>query len=322
MDLKITNPKNIEQAEDYLEKVFNNCQYILNEDLKKVENQSPIYTDFKMDLNKKLQAKENMNDNTRKIEFSFEIFRKIDAFYIHMFSENNVDYYKMTSYDQEYNQEKADFYQRLLTEISVSFLMFHEFGHIYNGHLLYMQNEPMNDTIHKLFEWHADDFATTRIVAVYAYPENIKVLNNIVKKSCILSLEHMLILIIHATTVAISILDIGKNNRGISEKYIPYRQRLLYIVNNEIATFNVLNNIDKKVIMDYEVFELIKAFENQVNNFLNITTGNNEWNIGNNLDELSKKNVEEVYKLEEYYIENIKTSLMKYSRFDPLKKIY
>lgn len=88
-----------------------------------------------------------------------------------------------------------------------------------------------------------------------------------------------------------------------------------------IAAFNELNNINEKVIMDQETFELIKEFENIVNDFLNKTSGSNEWSIGNNLDELSKKNVEEVYKLKEYYIENIKTSLIKYSRFDPLKII-
>lgn len=291
-----------------------------------MKGKQPIFTKFEISFNDELNSYENEKFDTRKIVFSINIFKRLEAFYTHVFNERNENYYRAISYDNEFNKEKANFYKNLLLEISIKFLLFHELGHIYNGHLLYKQNEKTNDEIHKLFEWNADDFATTRIIAMYAHPRVIQQLNDVLKEDCIINLNHMLILIIEATMISISLMNIGKKDRKEDKKHIHLRQRLIYILNNEIVAFNEFNYninkyIDYKVDTSDEILMLAIKVENLVNDFLNKVTNSTDWSIQNNMEELSMDKLEEVYQLKEFYMKNIKNILKKYSRFDPVRII-
>lgn len=326
MNFKIKNSMDLEKSEALLEKNFKKCERTLNKDLQEIKGKQPILTTFEIGLNEELMAEETEKSDTRKITFSIKIFKRLEAFYTHAFNEKNENYYKSISTDNKFNQEKADFYKNLLLEMSINFLLLHEFGHIYNGHLLYKENENMNDAIHKVFEWNADDFATTRMIAMYAHPKVTQQLNDILNEDCIRSLAHMLFLIIQATAIGISIMNVGKKNRKEDNKHIHLRQRLIYILNNEIAVFNELNYnknkyVKHKIDFSDEMIMLVLKVENLVNNVLNKFTDSTDWSIHNNMEELSIDKLEEVYQLNLYYTDKIQNKLKKYARFDPVQFI-
>ena len=89
-NFRILNPTELEKIEDLLKEYFSSCNlYILNilERDRKVVDLKEIF--FEVDL-KKTNATEK--DKIAKICFSLEFFRKIEAYYNHMFDEKNKEY--------------------------------------------------------------------------------------------------------------------------------------------------------------------------------------------------------------------------------------
>lgn len=105
--------------------------------------------------------------------------------------------YHIISYDN--NEKKRGFYAELLTIIMLDILLYHEIGHIVNGHIDYIKNKEKklnitNDLPYafsyigkkarpfiaseewQALEWNSDDFSASRIVEKYLSDDTIKTL--------------------------------------------------------------------------------------------------------------------------------------------------
>lgn len=318
---KLINGMDFDKMESILKRNFNTCKEILNSNLVNILKQKPLDIDFKLSLNNKLEVVENSIKDTREIEFSPKVTKQLEAFYTHILNKENENYYRSITNGDEYNEEKANKYRSLLFEISIRFLMLHEFGHIYNGHLLFLSNEKIEDEevnmTRKVFEWNADDFATTQIVAMYCSEETVQSLNKELG-GFIINLDHIFLLLIEATVISISMMNLGLKNRQRDNEHIELRQRLVHVLNNEVSVFNRLNK--KEMSVSNEFLLLAIKIENLVNDFLNKVESSGQWDIKNNLNELSEESLNEIKKIEEYYIKNIQHLLKKYSRYEALMK--
>ncbi|WP_258876748.1 hypothetical protein [Fusobacterium polymorphum] len=249
-------------------------------------------------------------------------FRRIEAYYTHLFDKKNEKFYKMISLQENYEKSKANILMNFMIEISCKFLIFHELGHIYNGHLLFLENEQYTDEDLKILEWNADDFATTKILELRAHPNTVIFLNNLVKESIILSLEHLGLIIFKAIAIVLNLSNIGYKERREEKKHIPRRLRLPIVIINLIKIFDYLNYEKNKFcsekLSDIKDDIIKKCFHEEIpiNNFLNDCFNSEKWNQENNLEELNIKNIENTLKIEEKYKKEIEEKLKKYTRMD------
>ena len=228
----------------------------------------------------------------------------------------------MISLQENYEKSKANILMNFMIEISCKFLIFHELGHIYNGHLLFLENEQYTDEDLKILEWNADDFATTKILELRAHPNTVIFLNNLVKESIILSLEHLGLIIFKAIAIVLNLSNIGYKERREEKKHIPRRLRLPIVITNLIKIFDYLNYEKNKFcsekLSDIKDDIIKKCFHEEIpiNNFLNDCFNSEKWNQENNLEELNIKNIENTLKIEEKYKKEIEEKLKKYTRMD------
>ena len=319
-DFKILNPIELEKVEDFLNKCFSHCNlYILNilkREKKEIDLKNII---FKIHLEKTNATEKN---NIGKVNFSLNFFRRIEAYYTHLFDEKNEKFYKIISHQENYEKSKANIFMNFMIEISCKFLIFHELGHIYNGHLLFLENEQYTDEDLKILEWNADDFATTKILELRAHPNTVIFINDLVKESIILSLEHLGVIIFKAIAIVLSLSDIGYKERKEEKKHIPRRLRLPIVIINLIKIFDYLN-YEKNKFCSYKLSDIeddiIKTCfheEIPINNFLNNCFNSKKWNQENNLEELNLENIKKVLKIEEKYKKEIEKKLKRYTRMD------
>ncbi|MCY7007171.1 hypothetical protein OCK72_00735 [Fusobacterium simiae] len=323
-DFKILNPIELEKVEDFLKECFSSCNlYILNilkRERKEIDLKNII---FEVDLEK---TNITEKDKIAEIYFSLEFFRKIEAYYTHMFDEKNKEFYKAISLQKNYDKNKANIFMNFMLEISCKFLIFHELGHVYNGHLSFLENEEYTDEDLKMLEWNADDFAATKILEMCAHPNIVTLINNLVKENIVLSLEHLGLLIFKAIAIVFCLSDIGYKERKEEKKHIPGRLRFFIVIINLIKIFDYLNyeknkfckcklfNTCNNIIND--IMDLCFHEEVPVNNFLNDCFDSKEWNQENNLEELNVENIKKTLKIEEKYKKESEKKLKKYTRMD------
>lgn len=319
-NFRILNPTELEKIEDLLKEYFSSCNlYILNilERERKVVDLKEIF--FEVDL-KKTNATEK--DKIAKICFSLEFFRKIEAYYNHMFDEKNKEFYKVVSLQKNYDKNKANIFMNFMLEISCKFLIFHELGHIYNGHLSFLENEEYTDEDLKMLEWNADDFAATKILEMCAHPNTVALINDLVKENIILSLEHLGLLVFRAIAIVLCLSNIGYKERKEEKKHIPRRLRLPIVITNLIKIFDYLNYEKNKFCkcklsnIHNDIMNTCLHEEVPVNNFLNDCFDSKEWNQENNLEELNIENIEKTLKIEEKYKKESEEKLKKYTKMD------
>lgn len=319
-NFKMLNPIELEKVEDFLKKCFSSCNlYILNI-LKREKKAIDLKNiTFEVDL-KKTNVTEK--DKIAEICFSLEFFRKIEAYYTHMFDEKNEEFYKVISSQEIYEKNKVNIFLNFMIEISCTFLVFHELGHIYNGHLLFLENESHTDEDFKMLEWNADDFAATKILEMYAHPNTVIFINDLVKENVILSLEHLGIIIFRAIAIILCLSDIGFRERKEEKRHIPRRLRLPIVITNLIKIFDYLN-YEKNKFCKYklssihnDIMDVCFHEEVPVNNFLNDCFDSKEWNQKNNLEEFNVKNIKKTLRIEEKYKKESEKKLKRYSRME------
>lgn len=208
--------------------------------------QESINANIKFQYSEKINAKaiETKNGNiTIKITLGF--FRELEAFYKTVFYKENQVFYKSVSAESTFDESRSIFYLDLMLKLSLSVFILHEYGHIYNGHLLYLINTNKSNTAkmttndcattspdyidyitYQSMEWNADDFASTRLVAIYTHDDKITLLisNN---KNYIKSKEHMLFIIMFSSYIAFSLMRLGEEKKHDSnydfrlKKHLP-----------------------------------------------------------------------------------------------------
>lgn len=230
-------------------------------------------------------------------------------------------------------KEISEEYYPLMLIISLKCVIFHELGHIVNGHVDYIKDK--NENSMKLFEavdkeevmskklgnidskiwqaieWNADDFGATNIIGQTTYRDNIE-------KSVIKNSEHGLWLTFIAQVVVYSLMYMGLEGRDGLEykekKHLPLRFRLesirktmalAYKKFNGKLTQEIPDNIYNMVFSRIEEW-VILFMKEEYNPNINIS-------IENNKDTLDFNHREYYKEVESYYLNHLPNELKKYT---------
>lgn len=136
----------------------------------------------------RINAKSTVSSGQYKIILNVGAYVAINNYYKDRLLGANKPYYQKITGEKEYNSELAEYYFKLMRDISLLTLIYHECGHIYSGHLDYIAaNKPTTDGSaslnadnvseltfapirHQAMEWNADDFSATRVIETFFAP--------------------------------------------------------------------------------------------------------------------------------------------------------
>lgn len=243
--------------------------------------------------------------------------------------------YPIVSYDN--NENKRGFYAELLTAIMLDILLYHEIGHIVNGHIDYIKDKEKefniaNDLPYafsyvgkkarpfispeewQALEWNADDFSASRIVEKYLSSDTIKTLE-------LHGPQQSMALVVSAYTALYTLMEMGVRCENAEEyksfEHLPKRIRLekslesIYEYVNNIKSYRI-GKESKKYLEDYK-----KIFEKWTELFLKTYFSDYDFiqvDVNNNLEELNEEHRKYYRRVENYYLMNLPSILDKYSK--------
>lgn len=243
--------------------------------------------------------------------------------------------YSFISYDN--NENKRGFYAELLTTIMLDILLYHEIGHIVNGHIDYIKDKEKecgitNDLPYafsyvgkkarpfispeewQALEWNADDFSASRIVEKYLNSDTIKNLE-------LYGAKQSMALIVGAYTALYTLMEMGVRCENAEEyksfEHLPKRIRLekslesIYYYINIIKSYRI-GEKSKRYLENYK-----KIFEKWTGMFLKTYFLDYDFiqiDMDNNLEELDEEHRKYYKRVENYYLMNLPSILDKYSK--------
>ena len=243
--------------------------------------------------------------------------------------------YDIISYDG--NENKRGFYAELLTAIMLDILLYHEIGHIMNGHIDYIKDKEkeMNITNElpyafsymgkkarpfisaeewQALEWNADDFSASRIVEKYLSDDTIKTLE-------LRGMQQAVALIVSAYTSLYTLMEMGVRCENAEEyksfEHLPKRIRLekslecIYDYFNNTKSFRI--GKESKEYLEY--YKMI--FEKWTGLFLKTYFLDYDFikiDENNNLEELDDEHREYYKRVDNYYLMKLPSILDKYAK--------
>ncbi|MBE5991913.1 MAG: hypothetical protein E7247_05895 [Paenibacillaceae bacterium] len=344
----------IEKAEEHLKLIFRGCLGYINNDLK-IEKKLDIK--FQTDIEeKKIFAKAEKKENGEyKVTVSLAAYNIIHDYYKQMLVIEG--FYNIITLRDKFEEKIASQYLYILIEMTLRTIIFHELGHIFNGHIDYikfkideyykvhtvennvkyvaefLENSKISRSYlepidWQALEWNADDFAITRLIGQYTYIDNI---DGIIIKS----IEHAFYLI---TAVVVSMyclmeMNIVKNNKAMDEykleEHLPKRFRLQnYIKVAELATkhFNRISLF--RDFNERQQFEqVIIRFEEWYVLYTKIKSGElkegggldeTDTTVENNREQLDGVHISYYSMVNQYYLQKLPQELKNFTYF----KIY
>ena len=217
-----------EKMEHHVLELMDLCHAHLNYILKGFADKE-IVISHKFSLDTSVNAGSSLQDGCYSISLNNGAYVAVQKFYQEKFLYGDKGYYFSISKDSEFIEDKAKFYVQLMMDITLMTFMFHEYGHIYNGHLDYIAHEKINSNVqtmcvtlnsdeiseqtlsvrrHQALEWNADDFSATRIIEIIFQNSNFKKRYNDVFS---LSIQEVFWIVANATLVSYSLLGSNKN---------------------------------------------------------------------------------------------------------------
>lgn len=192
-------------AEKNMTDIFNGCLGYLNANLKVAKN-IELDIEFYMETEKQnIYAKAGKREDGRYIvTVSMATYSIVEAYYTEMLRLKG--FYMGLTNEKDYDIKIVDQYSIALIDMTIRTIIYHELGHIFNGHIDYIQfkideykrTHPDKKNINyvaeylencktarpyleamdwQALEWNADDFAITRLIAQFTHKENME-LNN------------------------------------------------------------------------------------------------------------------------------------------------
>ena len=331
----MNNEKFEEFCKGCIESSIENCDSLLYQFKK-----NKIDIEFVIESNKmSIGGSSCFKDDKYKIHINYGVFRKIHDIYDVLLHKNNEQFYKTVALEKEFDDKKAAYYMRLLMEISSKIIIFHELGHIFNGHLKYKyfevdnrnslemymlseKNKSFPPIFSQALELNADAFAATRTLGIFTFDENISYYNEecpeLIKEK-----SHMYLLFFIASVILFSEMGIAntRNNKQLHQlNYLPLRTRLDTLIRNSLAAYFGLNKEEKA---DSHIFtieflrEVIGNIESYVNLY-HIAHGlpETEYNINNNSEELDETHLKHADYLLNYWTVEVRPKLINYAHFE------
>ncbi|WP_068505826.1 hypothetical protein [Paenibacillus kribbensis] len=196
-----------------------------------------------------------------KLNIRSEVFEKTFRILNTLLYEKNINFYTIVSGgDQKYDLKKANLYLDLMHSISYRLIIYHELGHIFNGHLDYYHSRSISPRNLSLFmdsrknqlpslesqvlEMDADAFAATRLIGQFTYNPNINSINK-AAPALLKSQIHAFLLVIISSCITFSIMGLGYKRDQVNyleSKYLPLRTRQDYYVRCALNAYKMFNN--------------------------------------------------------------------------------
>lgn len=340
---KILMTFELEKVEEYTLPLFENLLKYVNTDVYTYSGQTldisyqvgffdddriAAYADVVSGVNKQYKVKVNMAS-------WFVIYSYCHCVVIQQ------EFYKMMTFGENYDENKASHMADWLTAIMFSTLIFHEIGHICNGHIDYIKKKeeeyldknPDSKIIEKnqfsfegkkarpfispemwqSLEWNADDFSVTRLVGLYTHENNID-------KSLMKGKEHSFSYLVVGIISLFSLMEMGYL-KEIAEVYtekehLPKRIRVEKCIESLVGSYKMLN----KESLSMDVAQIKKVFIPQIEHiselfmqtyFIGYDAIN--LNINNNSEELDEEHMNYYNKVDECYSINLHSELKEYS---------
>lgn len=243
--------------------------------------------------------------------------------------------YPLISYDNDEN--KKGFYADLLTVMMLDILLYHEIGHIVNGHIDYIKDREKESNITSILphafsyigkkarpfikpeewqalEWNADDFSASRIVEKYLDDDTMKNLG-------LQGPQQAVALVVSAYTALYTLMEMGVRCENADEyksfEHLPKRIRLEKSLGSIYDYFNCLKSYrigeESKKFLEYYK----KIFEKWTGLFLKTYFWDYDFiqmNENNNLDELDDEHRMYYKRVENYYLMNLPLILDRYAK--------
>lgn len=235
------------------------------------------------------------------------------------------------------SEDKRGFYAELLTAIMLDILLYHEIGHIVNGHIDYIKDrEKESNIINDLpyafsyvgkkarpfispeewqaLEWNADDFSASRIVEKYLSSDTIEKLR-------LQGPQQAVAIIVSSYTALYTLMEMGVRCENAEEyksfEHLPKRIRLEKSLASVYDYFNSFKSyrIGKESKEYLEYYK--KIFERWTGLFLKNYFLDYDFiqiDENNNLEELDDEHREYYKRVENYYLMNLPLILDKYAK--------
>ena len=237
------------EMEAHAKKLMDYCKKHMNSILKDYRG-SELNIETEFSLNTTINAKSVLKDGQYKAILNNGAYVAVFRFYETKFLEGDdkTFYYKLTK-NKEYNKITAKYYFDLMLDITLLAFIFHEYGHIYNGHLDYLTFEGYsrnngNSSVslnadgehpsvlfpirHQALEWNADDFSATRVIESmfgYHYWKWFERENE-------LSFLQLFWVVVNAMTVSFCLMGSKKETASLQNSlHLPPRFRALSFIN-------------------------------------------------------------------------------------------
>lgn len=271
------------------------------------------------------------------VEINYGVLEKIRHIYSILLHENNEEFYKKISLEDKFNDKKANAYWFELVDVSLKFVIFHELGHIYNGHLKYLyeknkneksslcliteENKEISPLFSQCLEMDADSFAATQLLSLITFNDYVTEKKDIIKAKA-----HAFYMFY--ITSGILFFELGINNNDKDTKslndlyYLPTKVRLDTIVRSGINAYFTLNPelikkkdesslIDIAILREYmwntELFHLMLQSE--------INDPGSSMTEEYNFKPISEQHIDHANKILDYWKVNVKQKLNEHSVF-------
>lgn len=236
------------EMEEHALKLMSFCRTHLNFILKQY-NKKELDIDCKFSLDTSINAQSKLKDNKYTVIINNGAYIAVRDFYEQRFFGDNKSYYHNITKEKEYDKNIATYYYELMMDITLATFIYHEYGHIYNGHLDYLASEKRKcnksaDFVtlnadneseltlipirHQALEWNADDFSATRVIESFFGYYYWKVFD----KPNTLSFAQLFWVVANATLLSYCL--IGSKNESIALRdsaHLPAKFRALAFIN-------------------------------------------------------------------------------------------
>lgn len=322
----------------YLSYLYGSVEYC-NESLfdfskRKLKIECTITSSMEFNANCRL-----LDEGLYKLNIRSEVFERTFLILNTLLYEKNINFYTIVSGgDEKYDLRRANFYLDLMHEISCRLIIYHELGHIFNGHLNYYQSlsgtqKPilfMDSNKNKLpplesqvLEMDADAFAATRLIGQFTHSPNIDLIN-MNAEGLIKSELHAFILIIISSCITFSIMGLGGKREGknyLESGYLPLRTRQDYYVRCVLNAYKILCNGclngDTKWVDITFYREVLYNIEQYVNLYYREALGfqKEDFDSGNNRNEMNKILIDHSDFLDTFWTNEMRNKLSPFSYF-------
>ncbi|MEA5134992.1 MAG: hypothetical protein VB035_02510 [Candidatus Fimivivens sp.] len=352
MEYKKPAPISYEIAEHWLTSAFKGCLEYVNRDLKDYQN-IELDVQFRMSLEKnKIDATASKRrDGGYLVEVSMATCNIIYAYYHKILSTQGG--YSAFTFNQRFDSDTALKYVLHLTMKTLQAIIFHELGHIFNGHIDYIQfkmgeyqkSHPEYGKVNLLpeyletsnearpylepidwqaLEWNADDFSATRLIGQSTYKDNID--GQIVK-----SIEHAFFLSTWVVITMYCFMDLNakKDPKMLmgycSKEHLPKRFRLLIYLDVAMIAVKKFNGIDIFNVLPSGTYpQLIKRIEQWYVIYTKTERGEvqeggsfdeSDTTTENNKEELDEAHLAYYEEVNRYYMDRLDEELKRFTYF-------